>query len=147
MAQQWRRQATRTCSAEEEGHRKRAYGKDGVKRRQFSRSLRRFWELLQPGAFFFGNNVLWTITWSLGIDVSFNFQGGRTLLTFPFLASWTAFVCASNGGRMRWASKRRTGAAEVMAKSRHVLRVLEVRCSPLRHFQVLALEQSIMTKI
>ena len=46
-------QATRTCSAEEEeGHRKRAYGKDSVKRRQLWRSLRRFWQLLQPGAFF-----------------------------------------------------------------------------------------------
>ena len=46
-------QVTRLCSAEEEeGHRKRAYGKDGVKRRQLWRSLRRFWQILQPGAFF-----------------------------------------------------------------------------------------------
>ena len=33
-------------------HRKRAYGKDGVKRCQLWRSMQRFWQLLQPGAFF-----------------------------------------------------------------------------------------------
>ena len=141
-------QATRTCSAEEEeGHRKCAYGKDGVKRRQLWRSLRRFWQLFQPGSFFVGNNVLWTTVWSLSIDVSFNLQDGRTLLTCPFLASWTAFVCAWNGGRTRRASKRRPRAAEVMARTCHVLRVLEVRGLPLRHFQVLAFERSTMTKI
>ena len=48
---------------------------------------------------------------------------------------------------MRRASKRRPGAAEVMARSRHVLRVLEKRCLPLRHFQVLAFERSTMTKM
>ena len=99
------------------------------------------------GLFFFGNNVLWTTVWSLSIVVSFNLQDGRTLLTCPFLASWTAFVCACNGGRTRRASKRRPRAAEVMARSRHVLRVLQVRCLPLRHFQVLAFERSTMTKM
>ena len=87
------------------------------------------------GFFFFGNNVLWTSIWSLSIDISFNLQDGRTLLTCPFLAIWTAFVCACNSGRTRQALKRRPWAAKVMAKSRHVLRVLEVRCLPLRHFR------------
>ena len=107
MSRQRSWQATRTCSAEEEeGLRKRAYGKDSVKRRQLWRSLRRFWQLLQPGAFiFFGNNVLLTTVWNLSIDVSFNLQDGRTLLTCPSLVSWTAFVCACNGGRTRRASK------------------------------------------
>ena len=99
------------------------------------------------GLFFLGNNVLSTTVWSLSIDVSFNLQDGRTLLTCPFLASWTAFVCACNGGRTRRASKRQPRAAEVMARSRHVLRVFEVRCLPLRHFQVLAFERSTMTKM
>ena len=97
--------------------------------------------------FFFANNALWTTVWSLSIDVSFNLQDGRTLLTCPFLASWTVFVCACNGGRTRRASKRRPRAAEVMARSRYVLRVLEERCLPLRHFQVLASERSTMTKM
>ena len=69
-------------------------------------------------------------------DVSLNLQDGRTLLTCPFLASWTAFVCACNGGRTRQASKRRPRAAEVMARFRHHLGILEVRCLPLTHFQV-----------
>ena len=74
------------------------------------------------GLLIFGNNVLWTIVWSLSIDVSFNLQDGRMLLTCPFLASRTAFLCACNGGRTRRASKRRPRAAEVMARSHHVSR-------------------------
>ena len=53
-----------------------------------------------------------------------------------------ALVCACKGGRTRQASKRRPRAVEVIAKSRHVLRVLEIRCLPLGHFQVLAFERS-----
>ena len=87
------------------------------------RPLRRFWELLQPGAFFFGNNVFCTTFWSLSVDVSFNLQEERTMLTYPFLASWTAFVCAGNGGRTIRASKRRPRAAEVTVLSSHVFRV------------------------
>ena len=144
--QSW--QATRTCSAEEEeGHRNRAYGKDGVKRRNFDAPCRGFDSFSSLGPFFFGNNVLWTTVWSLSIDVLFNLQDRRTLLICPFLASWTAFVGACNGGRTRRASKRRPWAADVMARSRCVLRVLAVRCLPLRHFQVLAFERSTMTKM
>ena len=79
------------------------------------------------GFYFFGNNVLWTTVWNLSIDVSFNLQDGRTLLICPFLASWTAFVCACNGGGTRRASKTRPRAAEVMARSRHFLRVERFR--------------------
>ena len=86
-------------------------------------------------AFFLGKQCTLTTIWSLSIDF-FNMQDGRTLLTCPFLASWTAFVCACNGSRTRRASKRWPWAAEVMAWSRYVLRVIEVR-----HFQVLALER------
>ena len=81
-----------------------------------------------------GNRPCETRIWSLSINVSFNLQDGRTLLTCPFLASWTAFVCACNGDRTRRASKMWPRAAKVMARFRHVLRVLQVRCLPLRHF-------------